>query len=113
MIDGSAQSARAIRTICSSELKAGDIVSVMPEEKFKDGQRISSIKLRGRENLNVNISGKIDRVDVFASRKTRIIDYKTFDNKLNILKSLLHCVPIRFCCYIANQQIVQKRICYL
>ena len=66
-----------------SELKAGDIVSVMPEEKFKDGQRISSIKLRGRENLNVNISGKIDRVDVFASRKTRIIDYKTFDNKLN------------------------------
>ena len=66
-----------------SELKAGDIVSVMPEEKFKDGQRISSIKLRGRENLNVNISGKIDRVDVFASRKTRIIDYKTFDNQLN------------------------------
>lgn len=66
-----------------SELKAGDIVSVMPEEKFKDGQRISSIKLRGRENLNVNISGKIDRVDVFASRKTRIIDYKTFENKLN------------------------------
>ncbi len=66
-----------------SELKAGDIVSVMPEEKFKDGQRISSIKLRGRENLNVNISGKIDRVDVFASRKTRIIDYKTFDSKLN------------------------------
>ena len=55
----------------------------MPEEKFKDGQRISSIKLRGRENLNVNISGKIDRVDVFASRKTRIIDYKTFENKLN------------------------------
>ena len=38
-----------------SELKAGDIVSVMPEEKFKDGQRISSIKLRGRENLNVNL----------------------------------------------------------
>lgn len=67
-----------------SELKAGDIVSVMPEEKFKDGQRISSIKLRGRENLNVNISGKIDRVDVFASRKTRIIDYKTFENKLNM-----------------------------
>lgn len=66
-----------------SELKAGDIVSVMPEEKFNDGQRISSIKLKGRENLNVNISGKIDRVDVFASRKTRIIDYKTFDNKLN------------------------------
>ena len=66
-----------------SELKAGDIVSVIPEEKFKDGQRISSIKLRGRENLNVNISGKIDRVDVFASRKTRIIDYKTFENKLN------------------------------
>lgn len=66
-----------------SELKAGDIVSVMSEEKFKDGQRISSIKLRGRENLNVNISGKIDRVDVFASRKTRIIDYKTFENKLN------------------------------
>lgn len=66
-----------------SELKAGDIVSVMPEEKFKDGQRISSIKLRGRENLNVNISGKIDRVDVFASRKTRIIDYKTFGNQLN------------------------------
>ena len=66
-----------------SELKAGDIVSVMPEEKFKDGQRISSIKLRGRENLSVYISGKIDRVDVFASRKTRIIDYKTFDSKLN------------------------------
>lgn len=66
-----------------SELKAGDIVSVMPEEKFKDGQRISSIKLKGRENLSVYISGKIDRVDVFASRKTRIIDYKTFDSKLN------------------------------
>ena len=66
-----------------SELKAGEIRSVMPEEKFKDGHRISSIKLRGREDFNVNISGKIDRVDVFESGKTRIIDYKTFDNKLN------------------------------
>lgn len=66
-----------------SELRAGDIKDVMPEEKFKDGQRIPGIKLEGNEKFNVNISGKIDRVDVFASKKTRIIDYKTYENKLN------------------------------
>lgn len=69
--------------ILVEQVRAGNIKESMYEEAFGRGRRLPAVQVECAAG-NVVIEGKIDRVDILADDRVKIIDYKTGNEKFDI-----------------------------
>ena len=69
----------------AEQLRNANLTDVFCEQAFSSGGTLKPIRFRTPEGLEIEVAGKIDRIDLLADGKSvRVVDYKTGNDQANI-----------------------------
>lgn len=66
-----------------NQVRAGRIESMLFESRFEDGADFEPITI-SKEGKTIDVTGKIDRVDILDGGYAKIVDYKSGSDQLNL-----------------------------